>query len=294
MPNEVDKQEVPSLEDIQKELAGQDEKPDVKAEDEQSSEADDALNTENESKTTANEDPGISEEFDAKTSLQAIQSELEQTKKNYDELRSKSTRDWQAAAEQKRQFEQLQTSVEQLVERLNDQAIEHVDPEQFMEDLRSQGPKALDKYINPKIDALKQKSDKVSKDKEQQEWIRDYETQFLRRAVNQVKYPGFAELEDKMNEIAGSPNCPVNLNQEVGVVLDSLYKLAKESSSENAVKKARDKGAEEERKRLAKESKTTIAGSGAKKSSSAAPDLYNLPLEELRKMLPKNPDRDYD
>jgi len=290
MPNEVDKQEVPDeLKKIQEEL-GQDEKPDVKADEK----ADDALSTTEESETTANEDSSTSEEFDAQTSLQQIQAELEQTKKNYDELRSKATRDWQTASEQKRQFEQLQSSMESIVERLNNQAVEQVDPEQFMEDLRSQGPKALDKYLNPRFEALKESSEKTKTDKEKQDWIRDYETQFLRRAVNQNKYPGFAELEDKMNEIAGSQNCPVNLNQDVGVVLDSLYKLAKESSSENAVKKALNKGAEDERKRLAKEAKTAVAGSGAKKSSSAVPDLYNMPLEKLRDMLPKSEHRDYD
>ena len=92
MPNEeVDNQELPdALKDIQKEL-GQDGKADVKANEE--SKADDALDAEKAPETTTDKDADAVVEFDAQKSIQGLQDELSQTKKNYDELRSKSTRD---------------------------------------------------------------------------------------------------------------------------------------------------------------------------------------------------------
>lgn len=300
MPNkEVDNLEDPRLKAIQNEF-GQDGKADdeAKAEAEakakEDAEAADALEAKKALETDATNKGDEGEEFDAQKSIQKLEDELSQSNKNYDELRRKATQDWQSAAEQKRQYEQMQKSMESMVDKLNSLNREKVDPEQFMEDLKSQGPKALDNYIKSYVDPLKEKNEKATEARKKADNIRNYEIQFLRRSVNTEKYPGFANMEDKMNELAAKPDCPVNLQGDIGEVLDALYKLSKDSSSDNAVKKALDKGAEQERKRLAKEAKTGVAGSGRSRSSSEVPDLYNMPLEKLRAMLPKNENRDYD
>lgn len=257
-------------------------------------EAADALKDGKPLETTTDNEDDTDDEFDAQKSHTETKGALDQLQKNYDELRSKATRDWQSAAEQKKQYEQLQNSMEQMVDKFNVMSRDNVDPEQFMEDLRSQGPKALDEYIKSHVDPIKKSNDKAVEDRKRTENIRDYEIQFLRRSVDTEKYPGFAALENKMNEAASKSDCPINLQGDIGGVLDGLYKLTKDSSSDNAVKKAKAIGAEEERKKLAKEAKTAVAGSGRSQSSSEVTDLYSMDLAKLRAMLPKNENRDYD
>lgn len=298
-PKEVDNLDDPRLkaiinEDGQAGKADDEAKAEAEAKAKAEAEAADALKNGDPFKQTTNTDGNTDDEFDAQKSHTETKAALDKIQKSYDELRSKATRDWQSAAEQKKQYEQLQNSMEQMVDKFNAMGRDNVDPEQFMEDLRSQGPKALDEYIKSHVDPIKKSNEKAIEDKKRTENIRDYEIQFLRRSVDTEKYPGFAGLEDKMNEEASKPDCPINLQGPIGGVLDGLYKLVKDSSSDNAVKKAKAQGAEEERKRLAKEAKTAVAGSGRSQSSSQVPDLFNMPLEKLRALLPKNENRDYD
>ena len=296
---EIDKLKFPTA-------GGQEGKPDDKAAAEIEAEAkakadadalaaaDAALKVDNDHQGTASKDGQEGDEFNAETSHQKLEKDFEQMKKNYDELRSKSTRDWQSSAERNRQFEAMQASMSQIVDKFNDLSTEKEDPEQFMENLKSQGPKYLDKYIDRRTESIKtaQETDKQDRDKETS--ILRYENAFMRLSRDKENFPGFEELESKMNALASDPNCPINLTQPIPVVLKALYKHVATSSTDENVRKAENVGAEKERLRLAKEANTAVVGSGRSKSSTPAVDFHKIPLDKLRQMLPKSDLRDYD
>lgn len=225
-------------------------------------------------------------EKDAQQRLDELQSQYDQVQKSYDELRSKSTRDWQAAAELKKSHEDLENSFKKAVEKVGKLADASFDPEQFAEKFKTQGPKALDEYFDDKLAIGNSQRNKEVSELKNNNASLTYEVEFLRRAHDSKKYPGFIELEDKMNEIASAEDSPVNKNAPIGKVLDSLYKLATESSSGEAVKKALETGKNKAEEQLAKESKTTLAA-GGKGTVGAPVDLWKIPLDKLKEKLPK-------
>ena len=222
----------------------------------------------------------------------ALKTELEQKTKSYDELRKKSTQDWQAAAELKKTHDEMQESLELAINKLNETAIKKVDPAQFMEDLQTKGPAALDEHldIKGKIDAARKEDRDSIMALKKTAASQNYELAFMKRVYDTKNYPDFAELEDKMTEIAADPHCPVDKHAPVEQQLDSYYRLAVDSSSGEAVKKAREEGKLDAEKQLAKEAATNIGGSG--KGTGGTPvDLHSIPLDRLEKLLPKA-DRD--
>lgn len=289
----TEEEEAAAAEAAKKKLEEQERKPDG-GEGDNKPNPNDALNPDGSPKVTANDGNEDGGEFNAQTKIQELQKQLEQNQKNYDELRSKSTKDWQSSAERDRQFEALQASMGKLVEKFNQSAIEKEDPEQFMENLKTQGPKYLDKYITRHTDALKAKHEEDKQEGAKETSVLRYENAFMKISRDTKQYPGFEGLESKMNEIAASPDCPVNLQQPIPIVLKALYKLASTSSTDENLRKAKNLGAEQERIRLAKEAQTSVVGSGKSKSNSAVPNLYTMPLDKLRDSLPKSDLRDYD
>ena len=226
--------------------------------------------------------------FNEQKGYDALQAELEQQKKNYDELRRKSTQDWQSAAELRKAHEELQSSFKTAINKLNETAVKKVDPAQFMEELQTEGPSAISKHfdVDAKVyDALKPLQDnntELNKKVASQE----YTIEFLKRVADAEHYPDFAKMESKMAEVAADPQNGVNTQAEIGEQLDSYYRLAIDSSSGKAVDAAREDGKRAAEKQLAKEAKTGLAGSG--KGTSGSPvDLYDVPLERLEAMLPK-------
>ena len=95
-------------------------------------------------------------------------------------------------------------------------------------------------------------------------------------------YPNFRQLEPVMKEIADSANCPIDINnQPIEVVLDALYKLAREQNSSAAVSQAKELGRKEAEVSLAKEAKSAVAGGG--KSGNAPFNPKDASAEQMRK-----------
>lgn len=242
------------------------------------------------SESPADKDEPKSEELTTQQRLDELKSQFDQQQKNYEELRSKATRDWQAKAELEKQHEELQGSFEKAIQKVNEVADANYDPEQWMEDLKSQGPKKIDERIEQRLAEKEAQRNKATKEAKAITDALEFEVQFLRRMVDQESYPGFAALENKMDAIASQPDCPVNKSAPISTVLDSLYKLAVESSSGDAVKEAIETGKKEAEKQIAKEANTSLADGG--KGTVGAPiNLWKVPLEKLREHLPKA-DRD--
>lgn len=243
-------------------------------------------------KSADNSDDQKSIESNEQQDYEKLKAELEQKTKSYDELRKKSTQDWQQAAEMKTRHEELENSLKTAINKLNETAKQKVDPAQFMEDLQTKGPAALDEYlgIEEKIKASTKEHRETITEMKKTVATQKYELEFMKRSNDSEHYPDFAKLEDKMVEIASDPHCPVNKTAPIEQQLDAYYRLAVDSSSGKAVKQAHEQGKRDAEKQLAKEAKTNIAGSG-KGTGGTSVDLYKVPLEQLEKLLPKA-DRD--
>lgn len=217
-------------------------------------------------------------EFNPQQSYESLRKEYESTNKNYSELRKEFTRRSQSEAELKKKLDLMYETLSKATE-------QPIDPAAFMRDLQSQGPKALEPLLGKFIDPVKagyqeelQKRDAAAQEKE-------ISTEIKFRRLDKETYPNFKELEPIMNQIAESDNSPINWNMPVAECLDVLYKLAKDRSSEQAVTEAVKIGEKKAEERLAKESRSTVAG-GSKSVSTSATDLNSIKsIDKLREVV---------
>jgi hypothetical protein len=88
-----------------------------------------------------------------------------------------------------------------------------------------------------------------------------------------------------MQEIADSENSPIDWNQDVGVIYDTLYKLARDLKAEESVKQAHALGKKEADAQAAKEASTAVAAGG--KTNTTGTNLQTASAAELRKHFAK-------
>lgn len=219
---------------------------------------------------------------DAQTSQPAFD-----VQKSYDELRKQFTRVTQDYSKDRKTWQQTLTELQalkqahaQTAEQLSKAMKTPIDPVRFYEDFKTQGPKVFDGYVNERIqDATKQLQEAYT---EQANTALLLETKLekLHRRMDTKNYPDFAELEPLMEEIAGDDKTPIDWNQPIGVVYDTLYKLARSRSSENAVKAAEEFGAKRADEAARKEAATTVPGSG--KGGAPTTDPRKMTASQLR------------
>jgi hypothetical protein len=107
----------------------------------------------------------------------------------------------------------------------------------------------------------------------------------MTRKADTENYPDFAKLMPVMNEIAGAENCPVDWNQDVDVIYDTLYKLARDLKAEESVKQAHALGRKEADAQAAKEANTAVAAGG--KTNTTGLDPRNMSAADLKKHFAK-------
>lgn len=218
------------------------------------------------------------DEFNAQKSYEALQAELAQQTKAYKEIRKEFTRRTQHESE-------LQKKLNQVYDTLAKATETPIDPEQFIRDLQAHGPKALEPHFEKWVTPIKSQYDKAIEERDHRILGLETSLEIQRRRLDATQYPDFAKLEPIMNEIANDDNCPVNWDLSIGESLDILYKLAKDRSSEEAVKIAEKQGYDKATKELVKESKTTVTG-GGKTAGSTVPDLNKVTeLDKLREIV---------
>jgi hypothetical protein len=215
--------------------------------------------------------------FDAQKSYEALL-------KNYKELQGHSTQTSQERAELRKELAAIREALSKSLEK-------PFDPEQFKRDFETHGPKALDSYLEKR---LQEKLDEVRKTYDER--ISGYETELgtlktdslglrtnyevLVRANDAQNYPNFAELYPVMMAMVQEEKCPVDVSKPVPEILDGLYKLAKERSSNDAVQIAAAKAKKDADANAANESRSTVA-TGGKTASTSVSDPRTMSLDKL-------------
>lgn len=216
--------------------------------------------------------------FDPRTSYDALVKQLESVNKNYGQLRSEYTRRTQYEAQLKSQIDSLHKAFAQATK-------QEISPEEFMKSLQTQGLKAFDPLREEWTKELKTEHEKALEERDQR--ITSLQTNFeiMRRELDVTNYPDFAKLKPVMNEIASSENCPVDWNQDVGVIYDTLYKLARDLKAEESVKKAHEIGRQAADAQAAKEAASAVAAGG--KTNTAGLDTRNMTAAQLKQHFAK-------
>jgi hypothetical protein len=221
-----------------------------------------------ESKATSNAQPQESA-FDPRTNYDALKSQFENLNKSYSELRRTYTQSSQGYSDLKKQLDGL-------VKAFQDASQEEVSPEEFMKALQSQGIKAFDPLRQKWTSEVREQYDKAL-DAIRQERLGDrVELEVMKRRYDSQRYPDFDKLLPVMQELAQDDNCPVNWNQDVGLIYDTLYKLAKASSAENAIKEAHALGVKDAEGKVAKEAGSAVATGGKAGSVTNPADIKDV------------------
>ena len=233
-----------------------------------------AANNDGTANNAANEVPA----FDPRTSYDSLTKEFQSVSKSYKELQREFTRRNQDSSELRKQLDTLHKAFTEATR-------EEVTPEAFMKSLQSQGVKAFDPLREQWTKELKDDFGKQLSEQQEARLKDRNEFEVMKRELNTSKYPDVAKLKPLMNEIATSDNCPIDWNQDLGVIYDTLYKLAKDGSAENSVKEAREIGRKEAESRAANEANAGVAG-GGKSAGSTTPDLNKITdIAKLREMV---------
>lgn len=205
--------------------------------------------------------------------------------KRYNDLRRKLDSQGAERNDYKKRFETLEAMQKQIADSIK--MLTHketYDPDQFIEDLRTQGPdyfrnllqkerEALLAGTNEKISGMEQTLNNVLIDKV-----------VASRLANTAKYPDFKLLEQDMADIYTENTALFdakypNLDEKV----DALYNAAKLQRSPDAIKEAEARGRKKTEEELAREAHASVAG-GGRVGSPAQVDPSTLSAAELKKI----------
>lgn len=219
---------------------------------------------------------------DAQTSQPAFD-----VQKSYDELRKQFTKVTQDYSKDRKTWHQtlselqsLKQSQAQLADVLSKATETPIDPTRFYEDFKTQGPKALDGYVDKRVSAATKRLQDAYVEQANQALLLETKLEKLHRKLDKENYPDFDQLEPLMQELAEDETVPIDFNQPVAVVLDALYKLARSRSSDNAVKAAEELGRKQADAEARKEAATAVPGGG--KGGAPAIDPKNMSADQLR------------
>ena len=207
--------------------------------------------------------------FDPRTNYDALLKRFEALDRNYGELRKTYTQTTQG-------YSTLQKQLDNMVRVFQEATKEEISPEDFMKALQSQGVKAFEPLKKQWQDELKSGYDKTLDDLQTQRMSDRVEIEVMKRRLDSTRYPDFQKLEEKMGEMANDPKCPVDWGQDVGVIYDTLYKLAKAASADTAIKEAKAQGLKEAEAKIAREAGTAVATGGKAASVSNPADIKDL------------------
>lgn len=205
-------------------------------------------------------------------------------RKSYDELRPQFTRTTQELARLKQQYglstrelAELKKGYEQLASQMESVTNQPVSPEEFLKNLQTQGPKALDGYFDKRFKQIKSEYEKAYATERERSLALEAGFEKMRRSMDKSNYPDFDQLESTMQELLDAENCPIDTNKlSIGEIYDALYKLARSKHSEEAIKAAEEMGRKSAEAALVKESVTTVTGGGKASSTSNPAEINDL------------------
>lgn len=211
-----------------------------------------------------------------------------EVEKNYGEARKKINDLGYDRNYNRQQFENLTTVVTDLQRKLSDATKAPLpNPEEFLKDVQTNGVKAFMPYIDEPIKAAKQEFEKTVSDLSAQNLKFQVKIARITRENDPEKYPGFKEAWPEIEKMAEDPNTPVNFDQDLEVVVDTLYNLYRSNHSKEAILEAEKKATETAESKLAKESKTTVAGGGTRGAGGAVTEaqLKSMTRDKLREVV---------
>jgi len=230
-----------------------------------------------ETKPTDNTQPAP-KEFNVQQSYDELRSQFDTVNKSYGELRKEFTKRTQESASVQRRLDEVYDTLKKATET-------PIDPAQFIRDLQTQGPKALQPHFQKWLEPIKSDYEKKISETNEKNMALETEVNLMRRRSDAINYPDFTKLEPIMKDLSDDSNCPVNWNMPIADCIDTLYKLAKDRSAEGAVEEARKLGEKSAESKLAREARTGTAG-GGKSVSTSTPDLNKITdIDELRKIV---------
>ena len=219
-------------------------------------------------KATANSTPEAPA-FDPRTNYDALKSQFENLNKSYSELRKFNT-------QQSQGYSSLKKQLEDLTQVFKEATKEEISPEDFMKALQTQGVKAFDPLKQQWTGELKSDYDKRIEAMQTERAADRVILEDMRRQIDTTNYPDYMKLKPVMNEIANMENCPIDWAQDMGVIYDTLYKLAKANSAESAMKEAHSQGLKEAEAKIAREAGTAVATGGKAASVSNPSEIKDL------------------
>jgi len=244
--------------------------------------------TEQSKEDTATKTEPVVQAFDAQKNYEALLRQNEQINKSYSELRKEFSRRTAHESELKKQIDSMTDLLSKATET-------PIDPEQFIRDLRTHGPKAFEPHVQKWVEPIRKEYDKAISEKEAKINNLEVQVNLMSRRSDSDNYPDFKKLEPLMNELVQDESCPVNWNMGISECIDALYKLARDRSADQAIQEAVKIGEKKAEEKLVKEAKTAITG-GGKSSGTAVPDLNKVEdvakLRELVSQLHGVADRD--
>jgi hypothetical protein len=219
-------------------------------------------------KATPNSAPEVPA-FDPRTNYDALKSQFENLNRSYSELRKFNTQQSQGYSALKKQLEDLTHVFKEATK-------EEISPEDFMKALQTQGVKAFDPLKQQWTGEVKSEYDKRIEAIQAERASDRVVLEDMRRQIDSTNYPDYAKLKPVMNEIANAENCPIDWSQDMGVIYDTLYKLAKANSAESAMKEAHSQGLKEAEAKIAREAGTAVVTGGKAASVSNPADIKDL------------------
>lgn len=189
--------------------------------------------------------------------------------KSFNELRGKLVTQGTEKNKFADELKGMKTQMQQIAEALAKATATPYDPDQFMEELRTQGPKAIENHLKGTID--KQAQAYEAKIQAISGQMRKMNTSFAVKEcrADSKNYPDFQKMEGTMAEVmtelrenfkAGLIGDPDQVEPEE--LVGYLYNEAKLRHSQDAIKAAEAHGAAKATAELAKEASTAVAGGG--------------------------------
>ena len=209
--------------------------------------------------------------------------------KNYAELRRKLVSQGTERNQFQGQVEALTNQVKQLGEALAKATETPYDPDQWMNTLKTQGPKAIEAEFQRLMQSKDQAYNEKISGMESKLRARDVKAEVTERQGNAKDFPNFKELEPEMMKImeglredfkAGVLQVDPD-TVDVPELIDHLYTLARAKHIPDALKAAEEAGKAQATQELAREAQSGVAG-GGKHTSTQAPNLDKMSIEEER------------
>lgn len=206
--------------------------------------------------------------------------------KSYNEARQRMSIQGREKNEAKARFDSLEKTLKHLSEGIAPLLHkETYNPDQFMEDLRAQGPQFVLDLVKKQREELL--ADTTPKIESLMETVTKLETKDAvnARLSDSENYPDFKALEPAMVEIYESSREVFDAKYpELGAKIDALYNFAKLQRSPDALKQAEALGAKRTEAALIREAHTAGAGGGKAGAVSVLdPRKDNMTLDQMRK-----------